>query len=144
MLTDSLCDVNAPQNYWAGTDRTANVGFVIDLWCSQLVSTIIIRNAYNAHFGDRYTYILCIFKTLLATSLIRGTKEFDVFGSTENDPDGWTLLLSETLADASDFTACNKPLVTFTVGTPAYYRYVKFVAKTYVSSGAALNYLHVG
>ena len=80
--------------------------------------------------------------TILA-SFPRSTRDYEVWGAITSDPFDWVLLLEATFADADNLTDCAKPLVTEQLDAPGTYRYVKFVAKTYVGVGGVLNYFNV-
>ena len=81
---------------------------------------------------------------MILTLCYRSSKDFSVYGSVEDNPFDWKLLVSGTFQDARDVTDCAKPLLTFELAEPMTLRFVKYVANTYVYQGAVLAYLGVG
>ena len=74
-------------------------------------------------------------------TLFRSSKDFSVFGSIEDNPFDWKLLVSDTFQDALDTHDCSKPLLTFELAEPTTLRFVKYVADSYAYKGAVLGYL---
>ena len=50
---------------------------------------------------------------MILTLCYRSSKDFSVYGSVEDNPFDWKLLVSGTFQDATDVTDCAKPLLTF-------------------------------
>ena len=123
--------------YWLGNNGTANEYFVLDLGATYNLSQIDLYNTHNQNANDRATNAFTI-QAANSVSLLKATVDYDLVSGTQIL--GGTLAFQSAGSDpieAASYSSGNG------LDNSSNWRYLKFTAVSYFSSGAGLNEIRV-
>ena len=146
-FTDNQCDQN--YNYWMGrTVNPHNVGFKIDLGCSQRVRKIFLRNGYSVYCNRQDFFMILLSPSPFYTHdhllhIIRSTKDYKILGAPADIDYLWETIIEDTFADAANRVACSKPLIQHELTIVVHVRFIHFIAVNFSGDGASLQYLAI-